>query len=278
MNKQTQICEPIKSAVQLLESKGFEIVSSTLRDFHFNEYEIKLESKITVQNLVLQIEGIEKHDEQTYNCKCHWSTIYLNKTDIEPKRIINVLPIDYYELIIETETDKKYRFNPSELNLYEKHKFLAYPDKLKSFEIRDNSIKWKEEYEIHLSEIRKICKLLSNEEAKNKMITIASKNNAPTEKHQTHHVYSIHLKPYNSEQLICLSESIQGGLGDTGGGHYYSLKSLLQSDKWKDHMNKSNCEWGIEIIESKSSEKEIVNKLVNVFLTLNKEKTIGNMR
>jgi len=76
MTKQNQICEPIKSAVQLLESKGFEIVSSTLRDFHFNEYEIKLESKNAVQSLTLQIEGIEKHDEQTYYCKCHWSKIY----------------------------------------------------------------------------------------------------------------------------------------------------------------------------------------------------------
>jgi len=189
-----------------------------------------------------------------------------------------VLPIDHYELIIETETNKKYLFNPSELNLYEKHNFLAYPDKLRSFVIGENSIKWKEGYEIHLSDIQDICKLLSHEEVKNKMITIASKNNAPTEKHQTHHVYSIHLKPYNSEQLICLSESIHGGLGDTGGGHYYSLKSLLQTDKWKDHMNKSNCGWGIEIIETKSSEKEIVDKLVNVFLELKREKTIGNMR
>ena len=50
MTKQDQICEPIKTAVQVLESKGFEIVNSTLRDFHFNEYEIKLESKNTSVN------------------------------------------------------------------------------------------------------------------------------------------------------------------------------------------------------------------------------------
>lgn len=272
MTKQSQICEPIKSAIKVLESKGYKLVSSILRDFHFNEYEINLVINNPINDLAIQIDGIEKYDEKTYNCKCHWSSIYLNKTDTEPQKIKNVIPIDYYELIIETDNNKKYLFNPSELKLYENHKFLAYPDKLKNFEISENSIKWYEGLEIQLSQIQKICKPLSKQMAQNKMITIASKNNAPTEKHKTHHVFSIHLKPYNSEQLICLSESIHGGLGDTGGGYYYSIKSLLQTDNWKDHMNKANCAWGIEIIESKSSEKEIIDKLVNVYLELKNKK------
>jgi len=271
MTKQSQICKPIKSAIKVFESKGYNIISSILRDFHFNEYEIKLENKNPIHDLAIHVEGIEKYDEKTYNCKCHWSSIYLNKTDIEPTKIKNVLPIDYYELIIETDNNKKYLFDPSELNLYEKHKFLAYPDKLRNFKVGKNLIKWREGFELQFAEIQEMCKLLSLQEARNKMITIASKNNAPTEKHKTHHVYSIHLKPYNSEQLICLSESIHGGLGDTGGGHYYSIKSLLKTDNWKDHMNKSNCAWGIEIIESKCSEKEIINKLINEFLELKRK-------
>jgi hypothetical protein len=271
MTDKSQICEPIKSAINFLESKDFKLVSSILRDFHFNEYEIKLESNV-FQDLTVQIPGIEKYDDQTYNCKCHWSSIYLNKTDIQPTKIKTVLPIDYYELIIETDNNKKYLFNPSELNLYEKHKFLAYPDKLRNFDPTEKSIKWNKGFEIQLSEIQKICKQLSKQEAKNKMITLSSKNNAPTEKHQTHHVYSIHLKPYNSEQLICLSESIQGGLGEMGGGHYYSIERLLKVESWKNHMIKSDCAWAIEIIESKNKEKVIVNNLVRTFLELKKKK------
>ena len=271
MTKESQICEPVKSAIKDLESKGYKLVSSILRDFHFNEYEIKLESKTPIRDLAIQIEGIEKYDEKTFNCKCHWSSIYLNKIDIEPKKITNVLPIDFYELIIETDNNKKYLFNPSELNLYEKYKFLAYPDNLRNFELRESSIIWKEGYEIQLDKIGDTCKILSQPEVQNKMITIASKNNAPTEKHQTHHVYSIHLKPYNSEQLICLAESIHGGHGEMGGGHYYSIESLLQLGTWKEHMNKSGCTWAIEIIESEKSEREIVDKLVEEFLKMKKK-------
>lgn len=272
MTKQSQICEPIKSAIKVFESKGYKVVSSILRDFHFNEYEINLVSNNSIPDLAIQIEGIDKYDEKTYNCKCHWSSIYLNKIDNEPTKIKTVIPIDYYELIIETDNNKKYLFNPSELKLYEKHKFLAYPDKLKNFEINANSIKWHEGLEIQFSQIQKMCKLLSKQEAQNKMITIASKNNAPTEKHKTHHVYSIHIKPYKSEQLICLSESIHGGHGEMGGGHYYSIESLLLTDTWKEHMIKSNCDWAIEIIESQKSEKEIVDKLVEVFLKMNNDR------
>ena len=272
MNRKYQICEPIKSAVNLLEIKGFELVSSKLRDFHFNEYEINLKGENQLHDLEIQIDGIEKYDNETYNCKCHWSSIYLNKSDNELPKIRNILPIDYYELIIETDNNKKYLFNPSELNLYTKHKFLAYPDKLRNFEIHASFIKWHDGLEIQLSEIQEMCEILSKQEAQNKMITIASKNNAPTEKDNTHHVYSIHVKPYYSEQLICLSESIHGGHGEMGGGHYYSIEKLLQTNNWKEHMNKSECDWAIEIIESEKSEKEIVYKLVKLFLALKNEK------
>ena len=110
---------------------------------------------------------------------------------------------------------------------------MTFPDKLRNFETHEGSIKWHEGLEIQLSEIQEKCRILSKQETQSKMITIASKNNAPTEQHDIHHVYSVHLKPYNSEQLLCLSESIHGGHGEMGGGHYYSIEKLLQTGSWK---------------------------------------------
>lgn len=276
MNIQSQICEPIRSAIVLFQSMGFSLESTVIKDSQFNEYEIDLRGDNSLAELEIQIVGIEQYDNQTYNCMCHWSSIYLNREDEEPTIIKMVLPIDYYELIIETDRNKKYLFNPNELGLYEDHKFLAYPDKLRKFDLSDNSIKWENGSELRLKRILEVCKQLSKGEAKNKMITISSYNNAPTERHPSHHVYSVHLKPYNSEQLICLSESIGGGHGEMGGGHYYTLENLKTASNWKEHLIKSNCGWGIEIIESMNSEKEIVDGLVNKFLEI--KKTIDNSK
>lgn len=273
MKEQTQICEPIKSAIEIFKSKGYLLESSILRDYHFNEYEIKLKSERRLPELEVSIPGIEQYDNQTYICKCHWSSIYLNKDVEQTTGIKMVLPIDYYELVIETDKNEKFLFNPNELGLYSEHKFLAYPDRLRNFEIAENSIKWKDGFELQMNKIRKTCKYLSRVEAMKKMITLSSENNAPTEKHPNHHVFSIHLKPYNSEQLICLSESIGGGHAEMGGGFYYSLETLRVTNNWKGHFKKSNCNWAIEIIESGDTEKCIVGKLVNMFLKIkNKER------
>ncbi len=58
------------------------------------------------------------------------------------KDIISILPIDYYELIIEFKNSELKCFSPEKLKLYEQYNFLAYPNKLKSFKYDQNQITW----------------------------------------------------------------------------------------------------------------------------------------
>ena len=57
-------------------------------------------------------------------------------------KISNVIPIDWYELIIVLEDGQIRSFDPAKHNLYDKYKFLAYQDKLRSFTLNHDKIEW----------------------------------------------------------------------------------------------------------------------------------------
>jgi|GEM_PF-3104295 len=181
--------------------------------------------------------------------------------------IRRVVPVDWYELLIELNDNRIFSFEPEKLELYTNYKFLAYPDKLRRFAYDAKSIKWKEGFKVSVNFILGNCKLLSQEELNRKSITIARKNNAPTTTHLTHHIYSVHILPYNEIAPIGMWESIAGGIGDMGGGKYYSLDELVKLDFWKKHFLYSDCDWGISTIESESHISFVLQKLISDFMT-----------
>lgn len=74
-----EVCQPIEDLIDLVKSKGFEVVSEKCRDFHFNEVEIRM-TKVDESAMVepLSISNIELHGKGFYYCRCHWSLVYVN--------------------------------------------------------------------------------------------------------------------------------------------------------------------------------------------------------
>jgi len=69
-------CEPIASLVNDLVNHDCKIIEQKLNDYHFHEMYIKLQgSKKSLENMKINIENIEKIDENKYACSCHWSTV-----------------------------------------------------------------------------------------------------------------------------------------------------------------------------------------------------------
>lgn len=72
-------CEPISKLLEILISKGYEIRSKELSDYHFNEFKFTLNIKNSdlefasvIQNLP---ENISRLSKSKFNCTCHWSIV-----------------------------------------------------------------------------------------------------------------------------------------------------------------------------------------------------------
>jgi hypothetical protein len=97
----------------------------------------------------------------------------------------------------------------------------------------------------------------------NEYTTISFKNQAPTAEDKTHHEYHFCIHP-SSEKPFMLAESIGGGHAERGGSITLSLEELLQYKDWKEHMEKSDCTWAIEVIEQYHPDTErIIDILIS---------------
>ncbi|SHN37831.1 hypothetical protein [Chitinophaga sp. CF418] len=83
----------------------------------------------------------------------------------------------------------------------------------------------------------------------NEYTAISFKNQAPTTEDKTHHEYYFYIHPLNHGKPFMLGESIGGGHAERGGSITLSLEELLQYNNWKEHLEKSDCAWAIEVIE-----------------------------
>jgi hypothetical protein len=78
---------------------------------------------------------------------------------------------------------------------------------------------------------------------------VSQKNNAPTDKHDSHHVYYFGIDDLNIEKPFILGESIGGGFGERGGQSNFDFEGLFKWQAgWQEHIEKSGCAWVIEII------------------------------
>ncbi|MDR0606525.1 MAG: hypothetical protein LBG80_19805 [Bacteroidales bacterium] len=75
--QESMLCEPIKQLIDLFNSCGFTIDKQELRDWHFNEFEIIMRGEQLKLPHEINVNNIERYNENTYICKCHWSTLRL---------------------------------------------------------------------------------------------------------------------------------------------------------------------------------------------------------
>ena len=178
----------------------------------------------------------------------------MTKEDIP--NIKRVIPIDFYELIIQFE-DSTYRiFSPEKNKLYDTYSFLAYPNKLKSFAYRAEEIKWRNGVCFDKTFIYQNSEAVDFGDLRTKSITAGFRNQAPTDQHSTHHEYRFSIQPFYPEKPFVLSESIGGGHAEMGGSIAYSPEELLSNTYWKEHAEKSGCAWIIDIIEQNQPDIE----------------------
>jgi hypothetical protein len=184
--------------------------------------------------------------------------------------LINVTPIDWYELVLEFDGFEIKSFEPSKADLYKEFKFLAYPNRLRGYSFDREKIAWYNETSFDKEFLYNNSQNIDSEKLKWKGVSISRKNQAPTERHQSHHVYDISVKPFDKEKYLVLSESIGGGHGEMGGSMYYSTEELLKLSDWESFFIMADCEWGIDIIKNSGYNREkIINELINGMLVRN---------
>ncbi|QNK64576.1 hypothetical protein H7F33_08890 [Pedobacter sp. PAMC26386] len=184
------------------------------------------------------------------------------QTDIP--NIKKVIPIDTYGLIFQFNNLEYRIFEPGKSGLYNKNAFLAYPNKLKSFTFKVDEIVWSNQVSFDKRFIYQNSHSISLDDLQRNYLTVSFKNQAPTTEHKTHHEYRFYLLPLNYDEPFVLEESIGGGHAEMGGSVRYSLKALLNSADWKDHLEKSGCAWAIDIIEQNTND---VEKTINAIVS-----------
>mgnify|MGYP001799775294 CR=1 FL=1 len=185
-------------------------------------------------------------------------------------KIVNVIPIDWYGLIVVFENGELRSFEPSKYNLYDMYKFLAYPDILRSFTIDEDRIEWEGKAAFSSHFIIQNSTEPETDELKSKSLSIGSKNQAPTSEDLKHHVYDVTVRPFNSEVPIILSESIGGGIGDRGGARAIKIDDIKE---YKNHFVLSDCIWAYQVINaSKDNFRKLMDTLISEFLDKNYRK------
>jgi hypothetical protein len=193
------------------------------------------------------------------------------KIEIMTPDLKNVIPIDWYELILELDNFEIKSFEPSKANLYKEYNFLAYPNRLRGYSFNKEKITWYNGIAFDKEFLYNHSQNIDSEKLKWKYVSISRKNQAPTDKHKTHHVYDISIKPFDEEKYIVLSESVGGGHGEMGDSSYYSIEELLKLSDWQSFFIMSDCGWGIDIIENSADNKEkIIKELIHGMLDRNK--------
>lgn len=168
-----------------------------------------------------------------------------------------VIPLDFYELVLQL-SDGSYRlFSPAKNSLYEKYSFLAYPHKLKALRFSSDGITWYNGVHFTLDFLLQHSVTKEKSELNN-WLTIGSKNQAPTDQDAHHHEFYVAVRPFTPETPIVTGESIGGGHADRGGCSTLSVSQLLAQNDWEIHFGKSDATWAIPLIKAYADQPELL--------------------
>lgn len=177
-------------------------------------------------------------------------------------KILNVVPTNNWKLIFRL-SDEQYRILDYK-DLGEKYRFLAYPNQLNAFTFCSDEVEWKNGAILSLPAIISNSKIVEIIDIQNEGLYLGQKNQAPTDKHEKHHVFYVTLYPF-SEQPIIIGESIGGGHGESGGCSSLTIERLKGIKTWKEHFKKADCDWAIDLIDNQNfSVSEIIFELIKV--------------
>ena len=73
----SKMCEPIAALVQSLHHLGFTTIEQKVSDYHFSELYIKMKGKQNNKIDTINIPQIQRNNDSTFTCSCHWSTVEL---------------------------------------------------------------------------------------------------------------------------------------------------------------------------------------------------------
>lgn len=73
----SKMCEPIAALVQSLHHLGFTTIEQKVSDYHFSELYIKMKGKHNNEIDTINIPDIQRNNDSTFSCSCHWSTVEL---------------------------------------------------------------------------------------------------------------------------------------------------------------------------------------------------------
>ncbi|MCO7187805.1 MULTISPECIES: hypothetical protein [unclassified Pseudoalteromonas] len=177
------------------------------------------------------------------------------------KRIVSITPNESGELIIQFP-DNEYRLLC--LSIPRKAfgwQALAHPGNAKRFTFTPEKVSLEFGGELDADYLFLNSKRIEPELLARQWLGLCRRNQAPTDRHPTHHVFSVSIAPF-SEKLFAISQSIGGGIADTGGGQSYTLEELLTWQNWKIHFELSGCSWAIPVIENSQDKKNMINTLI----------------
>ena len=73
----SKMCEPIAALVQSLHHLGFTTIEQKVSDYHLSELYIKMTGKHNNEIDTINIPQIQRNNDSTFMCSCHWSTVEL---------------------------------------------------------------------------------------------------------------------------------------------------------------------------------------------------------
>ncbi len=93
-----------------------------------------------------------------------------------------------------------------------------------------------------------------------RIIPLGNINQAPSNKHPTHHWYAVDIHLKGEDATIVLTESIAGGHAEQGGSLTCSLEELKELDDWEAHFTLAGVEWAIPLIKQEEVEAKVIIK------------------
>jgi hypothetical protein len=177
-------------------------------------------------------------------------------------RICFVLPNEKWELVIEFE-DGHRLFKASIAREEFDWQELAYPHKLKNLTYTEQQVEWPGGRVLGADYLYEKSVPLPPESLQFETLRLGYQNQAPTDKHPSHHVYGVYLYPFH-EKPFAIGESIGGGHAEMGYSVNYTLAELLALQDWKKHFELSGGAWAVPLVSNANEPKVLLKLLVEM--------------
>jgi hypothetical protein len=147
--------------------------------------------------------------------------------------------------------------------LYSRWPELAFPQYLKQFTVTAEAIAWNAGGRVDADYLYDNSRPQQRIDLEDQVLLLGYKNQAPSEKHEDHHVYGVFLAPFSSTPF-CLGESIGGGFAGTEDASNLTTAELLAWSGWRHHFVSSGCAWAVPLVESLAEKADqLVDTLVS---------------